>query len=102
MKSSTSYIGDKLMAIGFEMTGAKVYVPEAHADAIWISFKEACEDTDLVLISQSYATLIATQLKQFQQQTLFPPVMCIQESGMQHAPARKTIHAAKTSLGLSQ
>jgi len=102
MKTGTAYIGDKLMATGFQMTGVRVYVPEARTDAIWASFQEACEDTDLVLISQSYADLIATQLKRFQQHAFIPAVLCIPEAGMQHAPARKTIQAAKTSLGLSQ
>ncbi len=102
MTARVSFIGDKLMAVGFALSGARVFTPAAQADAVWSSFQEACEETDLLMISHSHAQLIAAQLSQFQLKTPVPPVLCLPETGDIVAPARTTINAAKTSLGLTQ
>lgn len=102
MSARVVYIGDKLMASGFRLSGASVFTPQAHADAIWSSIEQARDSADLILISQAYASLVAARLAHFQQKTPIPPVLCLAEAGEQTVPARATIDAAKISLGLSQ
>ncbi len=101
MTARVVYIGDKLMADGFRLSGAQVFTPKARADAVWSSFQQASENADLIMISQSHAGLITARLSRFQQRTPVPPVLRLPEVGENTTPARATIDAAKISLGLS-
>ncbi len=102
MSARVVYIGDKLMASGFRLSGASVFTPQARADAIWSSVEQARDSADLILISQPYATLVAARLARFQLKTPIPPVLCLAEAGEHTVPARAAIDTAKISLGLSQ
>jgi vacuolar-type H+-ATPase subunit F/Vma7 len=101
MTARVVYIGDKLMATGFRLSGAQVFTPKAQADSVWSSFQLASENADLIMISQSHAGLIAARLNRYQRRTPVPPVLCLPEAGEYTTPARATIAAAKISLGLS-
>jgi vacuolar-type H+-ATPase subunit F/Vma7 len=101
MTARVVYIGDRLMAGGFVLSGARVFNPQAEADAVWNSFIKAREDADLILISETYARLISERLERYQQQTAIPPVLKLPETGKNTSPVRATIQAAKTSLGIS-
>lgn len=101
MTARVVYIGDSLMASGFVLSGARVFKPQAEADAVWGSFLEASEDADLIMISETYARLVSARLERYQQKTAIPPVLKLPETGKNTSPVRATIQAAKTSLGIS-
>jgi len=102
MSPRVVYIGDKLLAGGFVLSGARVFTPQAKADAIWSSFVSARTDADLIMISEEFAHLIADRLKRYQRQTAIPPVLSLPETGTYTSPVRTTIQAAKSSLGIAQ
>jgi len=102
MTTGLVYIGDKLMAGGFALSGASVITPQLQADAVWSSFLKAREDADLILISEAYSRLIAERLEDYQRQNTIPPILSLPETGQQTSPVRSTIQAAKTSLGIAQ
>lgn len=96
------YIGGKLLASGFALSGVQVYSPPAQPDAIWNDFQQAQEGADLIMISQIYAQLLGARLVRYQQRKPVPPVLCLPEVDSQTTPVRKTIYDARASLGLSQ
>ena len=101
MTARVTYIGDKLMATGFMLTGARVFTPAEHADEIWGNFQKALKDADLILISQIYADLIEAHLSSYKQTTPIPPVLILPSAGLQAGSVRATITEARNSLGLT-
>lgn len=101
MSARLVFIGEKLQASGFALTGARVLTPPVSADAIWDDFVQARDDADLILITEAYAALLGPRLARYQQQVTMPPVLSIPASDQKTAPVRETIKAARASLGLS-
>ena len=101
MSARVAFIGDSLLASGLALSGVQVYTPPAEAAAIWEDFKQARANVDLVLISVDYAELLGEQLVRFETRTPIPPVLRLPAANQSTAPVRKTIQAARTSLGLS-
>ena len=101
MTARVTYIGDKLVATGFMLTGARVFTPVEQADEIWENFQKALKDADLILISQVLADLIEARLNTYKQTTPIPPVLILPSAGLQAESVRTTLKEAKNSLGLT-
>lgn len=101
MSARVVFIGEKLQASGFALSGARVLTPVASADAIWDDFIQTRDNADLILISEAYAALLGPRLVRYQQQVTIPPVLSIPAPDRKAAPVRDTIKAARASLGLS-
>lgn len=102
MSARVVYIGERLMASGFALSGAQVYTPSAQEDEIWRDFDQARETADLILISDLYAQLLGPRLARHLQQVSIPPVLRLPAADEQVVPARETIKSARMNLGLSQ
>lgn len=95
------YIGERLLAGGFSLSGAQAFTPPAEPDAVWEVLRQAQAYAGLILLSQAYADLLGRRLSRYQQQYPLPPVLCVPAQGQQRTPVRETILAARLSLGLT-
>ena len=101
MSARVVFIGERILATGFALSGAQVMTPAPREAEVWNAMELACESADLVLISGSFAQLLGDRLVRHLQRKPIPPVLRVPEAKGQRAPVQETLKFARASLGLS-
>lgn len=75
--STPVFIGDELDCVGFRLTGITVFdVPDDQLEA---SFRQACEEAPLVILTASTANILNTELLEKAMRDAAPPIAIVRE-----------------------
>ncbi len=95
-----SYIGHPLSALGFGLIGAQQFSPELSAAAVSQALATARGNSDLVLIENDYAALIAEHLHDTVLTEPVPPIAVVPCLHRDDELADLSIREARIVLGI--
>lgn len=95
-----TYIGEEIAAQGFRLLGARTLVAETDPGVVLDAISNARGDSDLVLLDQDLAELIAFELKELLLREPVPPVLIVPELAADQDFSSTALEQARRELGL--
>lgn len=96
-----SYIGDPLSALGFSLIGATLYSPPLEPAAVIADLAAAREHSELILIENGHAALVAEHITSLLRSEPLPPIIAVPCLHRDDALFTRAVERARLVLGVS-